>query len=71
MNLKKDRQHNLTLPLLPFVILIGEELCEMLVIVEREVMEIQLELLKLIERNTRFEFTFGEETFLADSNELC
>ena len=34
-------------------------------------MKIQLELLKLIERNARIEFTFGEESFLADSNEFC
>ncbi len=34
-------------------------------------MKIQLEPLKLIERNARIEFTFGEETILADPDEFC
>ena len=34
-------------------------------------MKIQLEPLKLIDRNVRIEFTFGEEKFLADPNEFC
>jgi hypothetical protein len=71
IDLKNSRQHSLTLPLLPLALLTGEEPGELLVRAEREVMKIQLEPLKLIERNARIEFTFGEETFLADPNEFC
>ena len=71
IDLKNSRQHSLTLPLLPLALLKGEDQGELLVRAEREVMKIQLEPLKLIEENTRIEFTFGEESFLADSNEFC
>jgi len=56
---------------LPLALITGEEPGELLVRAEREVMKIQLEPLKLIERNARIELTFGEETFLADPNEFC
>jgi hypothetical protein len=71
IDLKNRQQYSLTLPLLPLAILKGEEPGELLVRAEKEVMKIQLEPLKLIERNVRIEFTFGEEMFLADPNELC
>jgi hypothetical protein len=71
IDLKNRRQHSLILPLLPLAIMTGEEPGELFVRAEREVMKIQLEPLKLIERNARIEFTFGEETILADPNEFC
>ena len=71
IDLKNRRQHSLKLPLLPLAIMTGEEPGELFVRAEREVMKIQLEPLKLIERNARIEFTFGEETILADPNEFC
>ncbi len=71
IDLENNHQHSLTLPLLPLAIMTGEEPGELLVRSEREVMKIQLEPLKLIERNARIEFTFGEETILADPNEFC
>jgi len=71
IDLKNSRQHSLTLPLLPLALMTGEEPGELLVRAEREVMKIQLEPLKLIGRNARIEFTFGEETILADPDEFC
>jgi len=71
IELKNNQQHSLTLPLLPLALMTGEEPGELLVRAEREVMKIQLEPLKLRERNARIEFTFGEETFLADPDEFC
>jgi hypothetical protein len=71
IDLKNSRQDSLTLPLLPLALLTGEEPGELLVRAEREVMKIHLDPLKLIERNARIEFTFGEETFLADPDEFC
>ncbi len=71
IDLENNHQHSLILPLLPLAIMTGEEPGELLVRAEREVMKIQLEPLKLIERNARIEFTFGEETILADPNEFC
>ncbi len=71
INLKNNRMVSLTLPLLPIALMIGEKTGELFVRAEKEVMKIQLEPLKLIERNARIEFTFGEETILADPDEFC
>ena len=71
INLKNNRMVPLTLPLLPIALMIGEKTGELFVRAEKEVMKIQLEPLKLIERNARIEFTFGEETILADPDEFC
>ena len=71
INLKNNRMVSLTLPLLPIALMIGEKTGELFVRAEKEVMKIQHEPLKLIERNARIEFTFGEETILADPDEFC
>ena len=71
IDLKNSRQDLLTLPFLPLALLTREGPGELFVRAEREVMKIQIGPLKLIGRNARIEFTFGEETFLADINESC
>ena len=71
INLKNNRMVSLTLPLLPIALMIGEKTGELFVRAEMEVMKIQLEPLKLIERNSRIEFAFGDEIILADPDEFC
>ena len=71
IDLKNNRQVSLTLPVLPLAVMIGKKTGELFVRAEMEVMKIQLEPLKLIERNSRIEFAFGDEIILADPDEFC
>ena len=71
IKLKNGQKEYLTLPLLPIAMFIEANSDELLVRSEEEIIKIQIEPLEIMERNSRIEFVFGDETVFADPNEFC
>ena len=58
---KTGEKQSLTLPVQPLSLLAGGITNELLIRAEQEVLRIQIEPLKILERNAKFEFEFGDE----------
>jgi len=71
VNLKSGIKKPLKLPVLPIALFVDENPNELLVRAENEVIKIKIDTMELIERNARIEFVFGNETIIADPNEIC
>ena len=65
------KKQKLTLPVKPISLLVGEIPNELLIRAEQEVLRIQIEPLKILERNAKFEFAFGEKNIFLDPTEIC
>ena len=68
---KTGEKQSLTLPVQPLSLLTGEIPNELLIRSEQEVIRIQIEPLKILERNAKFEFEFGDEKMFLDPVEIC
>ena len=68
---KTGKKQTLTLPVQPLSLLNGEIPNELLIRSEQEVIRIQIEPLKILERNAKFEFEFGDEKMFLDPVEIC
>ena len=68
---KTGEKQSLTLPAKPLSLLSGEIPNELLIRSEQEVIRIQIEPLKILERNAKFEFEFGDEKMFIDPVEIC
>ena len=68
---KTGKKQSLTLPVQPLSLLAGGIPNELLIRAEQEVLRIQIELLKILERNAKFEFEFGDEKMFLDPVEIC
>ena len=62
---------SLKLPISPIALFVDDDPNELLVRAENEVIKINIDKMELMERNARIEFVFGDETILADPNEVC
>ena len=67
---KTGKKQSLNLPVQPLPLLIGEIPNELLIRSEQEVIRIQIEPLKILERNAKFEFEFGDEKMFLDPVEI-
>ena len=56
---------------MPLSLLDGEIPNQLLIRTEHEVIRIQIEPLKILERNAKFEFEFGDEKMFLDPVEIC
>jgi len=68
---KTGEKQSLNLPVQPLSLLTGEMPNELLIRSEQEVIRIQIEPLKILERNAKFEFEFGDEKMFIDPVEIC
>ena len=68
---KTGEKQSLTLPVQPLSLLAGGIPNELLIRSEQEVLRIQIEPLKILERNAKFEFEFGDEKMFLDPVEIC
>ena len=68
---KTGEKQSLTLPVQPLSLLAGEIPNELLIRTEQEILRIQIEPLKILERNAKFEFEFGDEKMFLDPVEIC
>ena len=68
---KTGKKQSLNLPVQPLSLLNAEIPNELLIRSEQEVIRIQIEPLKILERNAKFEFEFGDEKMFLDPVEIC
>ncbi len=68
---KTGEKQSLTLPVQPLSLLAGGIPNELLIRAEQEILRIQIEPLKILERNAKFEFEFGDEKMFIDPVEIC
>jgi len=68
---KTGKKQSLTLPVQPLSLMSGKIQNELLIRSEQEVIRIQIEPLKILERNAKFEFEFGDEKMFLDPVEIC
>ena len=68
---KTGEKQSLTLPVQPLSLLAGGIPNELLIRAEQEIHRIQIEPLKILERNAKFEFEFGDEKMFLDPVEIC
>ena len=68
---RTGEKQSLTLPVQPLSLLSGGTPNELLIRSEQEVIRIQIEPLKILERNAKFEFEFGDEKIFLDPVEIC
>ena len=68
---KTGKKQSLNLPVQPLSLLKAEIPNELLIRSEQEVIRIQIEPLKILERNAKFEFEFGDEKMFLDPVEIC
>ena len=66
---KTGEKQSLTLPVQPMSLLAGGIPNELLIRAEQEILRIQIEPLKILERNAKFEF--GNEKMFLDPVEIC
>ena len=66
---KTGEKQSLTLPVQPLSLLAGGIPNELLIRAEQEILRIQIEPLKILERNAKFEF--GDEKMFLDPVEIC
>ena len=71
IEIKSGSKKTILLPISPIALFVGDSPNELLIRSEKEVLKISIDPLKLLERNSRIEFVFGDETILLDPNELC
>ena len=69
IEIKTGEKQSLTLPVQPLSLLAGGIPNELLIRSEQEVLRIQIEPLKILERNAKFEF--GDEKMFLDPVEIC
>jgi len=68
---KSGKKQSFKLPVQPLSLLKGEIPNELLIRSEQEVVRVQIEPLKILERNAKFEFEFGDEKMFLDPVEIC
>ena len=68
---KTGEKQSLDLPVQPLSLLNAEIPNELLIRSEQEVIRIQIEPPKILERNAKFEFEFGDEKMFLDPVEIC
>ena len=68
---KTGEKQSLNLPVQPQSLLNAEIPNELLIRSEQEVIRIQIEPPKILERNAKFEFEFGDEKMFLDPVEIC
>ena len=68
---KTGKKQSLNLSVQPLSLLNAEIPNELLIRSEQEVIRIQIEPLKILERNAKFEFEFGDEKMFLDPVEIC